>query len=281
MIIKENEELKKYTSIKIGGIANKFYIPESIEELVELLKVLDNPLVISGGSNLLIDDKGKFESVICLREFNKEINNLGDGVFYFGASVHLQKAILEINKAGYGGIEYLYSVPGLIGGAIYMNAGRGYRYNQSISDYIVSVDVVENREVKSIPKDLLEFKYRYSSFQDDDRIIVGAKFKFPRCSSEETSRLRDERIKLCKKEQDNSAANFGTVFCIANPKIMKLVSKLGLGRKDGVHFSKKTPNWILNEGNGNFHDTIQLIKIVQRLHKFTFQKCKLEVKIWR
>ncbi|ODM28013.1 hypothetical protein A7W90_00695 [Clostridium sp. Bc-iso-3] len=280
-MIKDNEELKKYTSIKIGGVAKKFYIPESVEELAELLNVLNNPLIISGGSNLLIDDKGNFESVICLREFNKEVNELGNGVFYFGASVHLQKAILEINKAGYGGIEYLYSVPGLIGGAIYMNAGRGYRHNKSISDYIVSVDVIENRQIKTIQRDFLDFKYRYSSFQDDNKIIVGAKFKFPQCSIEETSRLRDERIKYCKKEQDNSAANFGSVFCVANPKIMKLVSKLGLGHKDGVHFSKKTPNWILNEGNGNFRDVIRLIEIVQKIHKFTHQECRLEVNIWK
>ena len=42
MILKENEELKQYTTFKMGGIAKKFYIPESEEELVSLVRTLDN-----------------------------------------------------------------------------------------------------------------------------------------------------------------------------------------------------------------------------------------------
>ena len=51
-----NEDLRKYTSIQIGGNAKVMYIPESTEELLELAKNHSVGKIIGGGSNLLIDD---------------------------------------------------------------------------------------------------------------------------------------------------------------------------------------------------------------------------------
>ena len=57
-----NESLKKYTTIKIGGIAKRLYIPESTDELIELINKLNSSklYIISGGSNLLINDEKVF-----------------------------------------------------------------------------------------------------------------------------------------------------------------------------------------------------------------------------
>ena len=118
MILKENVSLAKYTTFQMGGIAKKMYFPENIEELVKLTtenkKILH--FIIGGGSNLLINDKKTFDEVLCLRNFNQTIEHLQGGKYYIGASVRLQKAIRTINEDGYGGIEYLFSVPGLTGG---------------------------------------------------------------------------------------------------------------------------------------------------------------------
>jgi UDP-N-acetylmuramate dehydrogenase len=84
-----------------------------------------------------------------------------------GASVRLQKLIQFANENELGGIEYLYSVPGLVGGAVVMNAGRGRKFNQSISDYIVEVRYLENDELKSITKDQCRFEYRDSIFKNN------------------------------------------------------------------------------------------------------------------
>ena len=98
MILKENEELKQYTTFKMGGIAKKFYIPESEEELVSLVRTLDNYKILGGGSNLLINNNGVFPNVIYTKDFNKEIINKGNGIYYFGSSVRLKKIINKINQ---------------------------------------------------------------------------------------------------------------------------------------------------------------------------------------
>ena len=52
-----NEDLKKYTTVRIGGVADKLYIPETTTELVELVRDYSPEYFIGGGSNLLINDR--------------------------------------------------------------------------------------------------------------------------------------------------------------------------------------------------------------------------------
>ena len=62
-----------------------------------------------------------------------------DGILECGASVRIQSLLEKIKEFSLGGIEYLASVPSSVGGAVYMNAGRGRKIKRSISDYIESV----------------------------------------------------------------------------------------------------------------------------------------------
>ena len=166
MVIKTNEDLSRYSLMRIGGIAKKLYVPESKMEMLELLKSLneaDSPYwIIGGGSNVLISDLRTFDNVIYMGRFNKDFNLGSDEVFYVGASVRLQYLIQNINRLGYGGLEYLFSVPAMVGGAIVMNAGRGRAYNKSISDYVVKIEVIHNGEIKILEKEECQFSYRHS-----------------------------------------------------------------------------------------------------------------------
>lgn len=225
MEVKEKEDLARYTTFKMGGIAEKMYFPESEEELVELIAEGNKKHLISGGSNLLIAEK-IFPEVINLRKFSDKIEIFENGCFVVGASVRLQKLINTINENGYGGIEYLYSVPACVGGAIVMNAGRGKTHNLFISDYIMAVKVLYQGKVLWLEKEDCLFSYRASVFKNNqDYIILAAKFCFPAMSKEESGRLKKERLELCKKVQDSSAPNFGTVFCTANQHIMWIMQK--------------------------------------------------------
>ena len=76
MVVINNEKLEKYTTFKIGGIAEKFYIPQGVDELQQLLKCIEGEerYILSGGSNLLINDKKIFKNVIFsldLRHFQR------------------------------------------------------------------------------------------------------------------------------------------------------------------------------------------------------------------
>lgn len=279
MKIKKNEPLDKYTTIHIGGTAAEMYVPETVEELIEVVNAYGSEHIIGGGSNLLINNR-VFDKVICLREFDKNITSLGNGRFKVGASVRLQQLIRTINDAGYGGIEYLYSVPGLLGGAIVMNAGGSVTQGWSISDHIVSVDVLHNGIVESITKGTCKFSYRQSLFKHDrSYIVLGAILQFDQGDPEGFKKKREERIQYCKEFQDNSKPNFGSVFCVYNQRIAKFARKIKLGDKT-VHFSKKTVNWLQNESNGTFKEAISAIKKVEYLHKIFGKQCKREVITW-
>lgn len=286
MKILENEILKKYTTIKIGGIAKKIYIPESIEELIDTLVKSKNEklYLIGGGSNLLINDKKLFEKVILLKKFNKVIEKLENNKYYVGASVPLVKLIKTTAKDGYGGIEYLYSLPALVGGAIFMNAGRGRKFNLSISDFIETVHVYDcnlEKEVLLKKEDCL-FSYRKSIFhiEKDRFIILGATFKFEYTTEKVSSERIKNRIKYVKGLQDSSGHNFGSVFNTYNKYLMYLIKLVYPKKSKGITFSKKTSNWLLNKGTGNYTEAIRLIKKVEFIHKVFFQKSKLEVIIW-
>lgn len=271
-----NEPLEKYTTIKIGGVAKEMITPTNIEELKNIMVERKPKYFLGGGSNLLISDR-EYDLVINLRQFNQQLEMQQDGTFIVGASVRLQKLINYINDNGYGGIEYLFSVPGLVGGAIVMNAGRGKKYSQSISDYITEVDVLRCGKVITLSKNECEFSYRNSIFKNSNDIVLSARFQFPIMSRTESYRRKKQRIMLCKEKQDMSCPNAGTVFSESNIRIMKHVKKVKLG--NNVHFSGKTENWLLNEG-GSFDDAVLAIRRVKLLHKLFFKKCILELIIW-
>lgn len=284
MKVLKDENLKKYTTVKIGGIAERLYFPESIDDLIKLINGFSSKeeyYLISGGSNILINDKKTYKSVICLKNMNTNIEHKGQNIYYVGASISLQKLINTVNKDGYGGIEYLYSVPALVGGSIVMNAGRGKVHNRSISDYIIDVHVYDSGEIKIIKKNMCKFSYRDSVFKDSKTIVLGATFAFDMLHESEAIKRKQERLSLVKKGQDNSGFNFGTVFSEKNRIIMQIIKITHPGFKNGMMYSKKTSNWLINKGDGTFYQAMKLINIVKKFHKLVGSKISTEVIIWK
>lgn len=284
MKILENESLKKYTTVKIGGIAKKLYFPENRTEFIEIIETMygKRKYILGGGSNLLINDQKEFDEVISLKRMDSSIENLGSGNYYIGASVSLQKLITQINNDGYGGIEYLFSVPALLGGAIAMNAGRGKAHKSSIVDYIKVVHVYdyEERKIKILNKDECKFSYRNSIFKQEEMIVLGAVFDFPSVNIDDAKRKREDRIRYVKKLQDSSGYNFGSVFREYNKYIMQVIRLLHVGYEDGISYSSKTSNWLINRRNGSYQQAINLIEKVVKIHRLLGMKIVREVIIW-
>lgn len=287
--------LNHYTTFQMGGRCKKLYIPETERELIDLVKEIDNCKFIGGGSNLLISDRTIFDNVILLRKYSNYINLLEEDIVDVSAAVTLLQLIHFINKHELGGIEYLSSVPGLVGGAIYMNAGRGKASDCSIADYIISVRVLcleddemgnKRGEIIEMNKEECGFTYRSSIFKKNQYLILSSKFKFDSITQNESEKRINERKEWCKKTQDRSAPNFGSVFSYQNKKIMKIIMKIRFGNKDSVHFSGKAINWMLNPAGknakvGTFDEAVQLINKVKKIHKFFGKKCETEVIIWQ
>jgi len=182
MIIKEDVCLAEKTTMQIGGYANTLYIPESEDELIQIVQNIydreHSVLILSGGSNLLINDNRRFEEIVYMKAACSDMMNLGDGRFYIGASNRIQKVIAYVNDLGYGGFEGLVGLPALFGGIIYMNAGLGGKNGTqfTISEFIDTVKVwdMDERKVVEFDRSQCEFSHRKSVFQEGHYVILGA-----------------------------------------------------------------------------------------------------------
>ena len=152
MIVQSGVHLAPKTTMKIGGYADTFYIPENEDELVRVAQTIYDKNhcvhVLAGGSNLLINDNKRFEEIISMRSACTEMYEIEDGEFYIGASNRIQKVIAFVNGFGWGGFEGLIGLPALFGGVIYMNAGLGGARNPlfTIGDFVISVRALDLKE---------------------------------------------------------------------------------------------------------------------------------------
>lgn len=287
MIIKDNFDLTNNNTMHLKARTKKLYIPENEKELKSLVEKLEKNnsiyYILSGGSNLLLNDQVIYENVIYMSKVNLEMKHIKDNIFYIGASNKISKVINFINENGYGGFEELFCLPALFGGIIYMNAGIGSGNNIkfNISDFILRVKILNKKENKImwISKDECAFSQRKSLFQNDKNIIIGAEIKCINQSPEISKKRILNRINVCKEKQEYGKGCFGTLFSIANPKILKL-SKMLKPYYGGVKFSYNNANWLVNTGNARFQDIRKLIWFCKILHILTFQKIELEVRKW-
>ena len=138
--MKFDEPMYKHTSWRVGGNAEKFYTPADIDDLAELLMSLkkDEPVFWLGlGSNLLVRDGGIRGTVISQKGSLSEIKILDKNQIEAGTGVSCAKLARFCSKHNLVGGEFFAGIPGLLGGALAMNAGafggETWRYVESVT----------------------------------------------------------------------------------------------------------------------------------------------------
>jgi UDP-N-acetylmuramate dehydrogenase len=179
----------------------------------------------------------------------------------------------KIIEQGLGGIEYLVSVPGTIGGGIVMNAGQG-KGGDTISQHVEKVRYYDGRSIQEESAADLKFENRYSIFQEHtDWIILSATFKF----SNQPPEIGQKKIKQrAKKIDDRERAlpNAGSVFKSGN-----LLPNLGF-RVGGAKYCHG--NRICNVDNASFDDAMSLIKYTRLFHRVIpfINVPEVEIRVW-
>jgi UDP-N-acetylmuramate dehydrogenase len=268
MLSKSICDLKRHCSLKIGGYAEEVVIPISEEELMALYSEVKatkrKHFLIGKGSNLLFLDSG-FDGLIIKNTRACSDLALLEGRFgllrnrrriYVGSSVPNQKLIKFCGEANLEAPTYLQSVPGNIGGAIYMNAGTGITEGLYFSDFICRVRVFDGRRVYYLPVQDCEFEYRRSRFMHSDLLILGCEIECQRRSGKKTRQDALDRIQFAKETQDDSYPNAGSVF----NRGFKDIKSIRSMREGGARFSEKTCNWIINDKNASSDDVLKLME---------------------
>ena len=121
-----DELMKQHTTFKIGGPADYFLVPESGEEVGEIIKICkqtDIPYFILGnGSNLLVGDGGYRGAVIQIYRNMSAVTTEGTTITAQAGAL-LSSVAAAAKNASLTGFEFAGGIPGTVGGAAVMNAG--------------------------------------------------------------------------------------------------------------------------------------------------------------
>jgi UDP-N-acetylmuramate dehydrogenase len=264
------EPLARHTSIKLGGPAAQMLLPKNEEDLLACLKTAHQQNVpfrmLGRGSNVLFHDR-PFEGVIIKTTHLDTVSVEGNAVrAAAGASLqHLVNTCLEHNL---GGLEYLYSIPGTVGGALYMNAGRGKQWNLFIGNHVSWVRVFDGTQIHTLHREACRFAYRTSIFHEQPHWTIldcGLELT-PQPEAVGRQRVQ-ERLAFTRKAQDNRYPNVGSLFKDQLRPMPEWRGKT-LG---GAQISPRSENWILNRNNAQANDAIQLIHNLMDAHAQTYQ----------
>lgn len=264
-----NQPTKELTSIKIGGLADLFVIPEDLDDLKKVLSFCRKgnlPFFIMGsGSKLLVRDKGFRGVIIKLGESFKSIVSNGNQV-RVGAGVDLATLIDFAARKSFPGLESLLGIPGTVGGAIARNVSA---FGKTLSEKVLSVKVLDgNNNCLVLSKKDIDFGYRTSTFlHNKDWVIIEVRLElWPGKKEEIILRSRQAR----ERRTLTQPLSFSTAGCIfKNPSSHPagfLIEEAGcLGMKVGnAQVSLQHANFIINKGNATARDVINLIEKVRK-----------------
>ncbi|OIK15195.1 UDP-N-acetylmuramate dehydrogenase [Bacillus sp. MUM 13] len=264
----ENEPLSNHTTMKIGGPADLFIEPSSVENLENAMKVIKEHHMewraIGRGSNLLVSDEGIEGAVIKL---GKGLDSLEiDGTeITVGAGFSLVSLSVQISKKGLAGLEFASGIPGSVGGAVYMNAGA---HGSDISNILKKAYVLfEDGTFSWLTREEMEFSYRTSVLQKKrPGIVIQAVFELTEGNKEVITERMQQNKNYRKDTQPYNLPCAGSIFRNPLPHHAgRLVQEAGLKGHSigGAQISEMHGNFIVNAGNGRAEDVLALIQHVK------------------
>ena len=278
-----NVPLAPKTSWRIGGTADLFVTPRSPAELAAVLRDLwrtGQPwLVLGGGSNLLIADRGVSEVVLNLGKLSA-ISIDGDRL-RAEAGAELMDLVQAAGKADLSGAEPLAGIPGNVGGAVFGNAGGRYG---AIGPLVCELELVSRDGTRETVVPGPEF-FRYRKSAIGDRIVVAATLQL---SSAQVGEARGRAQSIFRERAASQPRWIGNAGCVfKNPEgdsAGRLIDSCG--GKDlshgGIVVSPIHANFFENPDlNGTSEDVCHLVdKVRAQVRRVHGVELEWEVRRW-
>ena len=218
-----NFDLSKKSWIKSGGLIKTIVKPRSLIEIKKLCsyfreKKMDHN-IIGNISNTIIRDGEIFTPFVNLGLINKikKLKNKKGLHILVGAGVSIPVFSKFIMNQSYSGTEGLFGIPGSVGGGIYMNSSS---FGDSLTKHIHKIICIDNNQhLKIIKKKDINFAWRFSDFQKNKYLIVGAYFFFSANQFKSKKIIEDKFYKLLdlrRKLQESHLPNLGSLFATKN-----------------------------------------------------------------
>lgn len=261
-----DEPMSKHTTFRVGGPADYFVMPQSIEEvqkIVAFCKKSEMPYYIIGnGSNLLVSDSGYRGVIIQIYKTMSEITVEGNLV-KAQAGALLSKIGNIALEASLSGFEFAAGIPGTVGGAVVMNAGA---YGGEMKDILVSATVLTaDGAILTLYNEELELGYRTSIIAKNDYVVLEATYELQPSVKEEIRGKMDELKVQRVTKQPLEYPSAGSTFKRPEGYFAgKLIQDAGLRgfQVGGAQVSEKHCGFVINKENATAADIIELMKQV-------------------
>lgn len=282
--VKKEEPMRLHTTFRVGGPADLFVSPNSVEEVCKVTALCREegvPYYIMGnGSNLLVADQG-YRGVII--QFYKEMNDISvEGTLLRAQAGALLSAVA--NRAlleSLTGFEFAAGIPGTLGGACVMNAGA---YGGEMKDVLKAVTVLtQEGEVLTLSNEELELGYRTSVIARKHYIVLEAEIALSEGKKEEIQAVMDDLKERRITKQPLEYPSAGSTFKRPEGYFAgKLIQDAGLRgfQVGGAQVSEKHCGFVINKDHATAAEIAELIRQVSEKVEAQFG-VKLEPEVKR
>ncbi|MBT8435400.1 MAG: UDP-N-acetylmuramate dehydrogenase [Gammaproteobacteria bacterium] len=256
-----DEPMSKHTSWRLGGPADRYYIPADLVDLQYFLAGLEldiDILWVGLGSNLLVRDGGFRGQVIAPLNALKEIRLDPDGLLYVESGTSCARLAKFCQKQGLDGADFFAGIPGTIGGALAMNAGAFGGETWSMVEQVVMIDRAGNLVERSPAE--FEVDYRHVGLPQQEW-FAAARFRLPARAPSTASNIR-QLLQQRNATQPIGQPSCGSVF--KNPEgkhAAQLIEAAGLKGYclGSACVSEKHANFIISNSDTTASDVEALI----------------------
>lgn len=264
--VKMDEPMKQHTTFRTGGPADFFVMPETKEELRQVISVLKDirePYhIIGNGSNLLVSDTGYRGTVIQVCKSMSEVSVSGNQI-RAEAGALLSKIAGRALDAGLAGFEFASGIPGTLGGACVMNAGA---YGGEMKDVLSEVLVLTPEgEFLTLSSEELELGYRTSVIAKKSYIVLEAVLTLSEGKEADIKarmeELRQKRVSRQPLEYPSAGSTFKRPEGYFAGKLIEDAGLRGF-QVGGAQVSEKHCGFVINKESASSKDILELMKQV-------------------
>ena len=273
----KDENMAKHTSYEIGGNAKVFVEIKTLEDIVLALDVLNSCkvryFVLGKGTNTLFDDNGYDGVVLHISKSFSNMYRKGNKIVC-SAGASLNQLCNYACDLGLSGLEYVYGIPGSVGGAVYMNASA---FDYVTGNVVSSVLAVVDGKITLLKKEDCNYSYKHSVFMEKpNSIILQVEFDLKKGKRQEIMNTMLNVMATRKEKQPLEYPSCGCVFKQHKDiNISKTIDDDGLkGYRIGdAEISTKHASFIVNRGNATSKDVLAVAEYVRThfLNKYNIE----------
>lgn len=276
--------MSSLTTFKIGGPCAVAVFCSDARQIIyacECARAMGEGVKLLGrGSNVLCSDDG-YDGVIIVTDGADKIR-IEDDIIECECGVSLTACANEALESSLTGAEFMYGIPGSIGGAVYMNAGA---YGGQMSDVVLRVECLDTstgRLFVLMPEEL-EFSYRHTVFMSHPEYVVLS--VVIRLKHGDRDAIHEQMRDYITRRRDKQPLEFpsaGSTFKRCEGHFTaQLIDEAGLKglTVGGAQVSEKHAGFIINRGGASSADVLELIEkikaVIYEKHALSIE-CEVE-----